>query len=104
MFFYSHFKLKKIPREELEKDLLFAGFAIFDCPMKKESLPSIRQLLESSHTVVMITGDNILTACQVAKDLKIISKEPLILHSSAQGGTASPLDIPRFYRYFIDIL
>jgi cation-transporting ATPase 13A1 len=43
--------LKKIPREEAEKDLLFAGFLIFECPLKPDSAQAISMLRHSSHDV-----------------------------------------------------
>jgi len=53
-------------REEAEKDLVFCGFIISECPLKEDSLAVIEELVESAHEVVMITGDNQLTAAYVA--------------------------------------
>jgi len=29
--------LKKLPREEVEKEMTFVGFVVFDCPLKPDS-------------------------------------------------------------------
>eukprot|EP01125_Pyxidicula_operculata_P007025 TRINITY_DN2402_c0_g1_i1.p1 TRINITY_DN2402_c0_g1~~TRINITY_DN2402_c0_g1_i1.p1 ORF type:complete len:1145 (-),score=192.14 TRINITY_DN2402_c0_g1_i1:80-3514(-) len=72
-------KIFSTSREDIESDLIFAGFLIFECPLKPDSLKGIEVLMKSSHKVVMITGDNPLTACQVAKELKMTTKSTLIL-------------------------
>jgi len=66
-------------RSEIESDLTFCGFLVFECPIKPDSADTIKKLTESSHTTVMITGDNILTACKVAETLQMITRTPLIL-------------------------
>lgn len=88
--------LSSLARVDAEKDLEFAGFVVFECPLKPDSLATITTLKNSSHKVynkiemdyeylinceqvAMITGDNTLTACQVAKDLAIIDFPALIL-------------------------
>lgn len=40
-----------LTRPEVESDLIFAGFLVFDCPLKPDSLKAIEALLESSHEV-----------------------------------------------------
>jgi magnesium-transporting ATPase (P-type) len=57
--------------------------------LKPESLVVVKRLIESSHKVVMITGDNTLTACQVAKDLTMTSRPVLILAPPAGMRLAS---------------
>lgn len=69
----------KVKREEIESKLHFAGFIVFHCPLKGDAIETIEMLNESSHRCVMITGDNPLTACHVAKEVKIVEKEVLIL-------------------------
>lgn len=58
-------------REELEKDLHFLAFLVVDCPLKPSSAKVIQNLKESSHRVVMITGDNAFTAAAVAHKCSI---------------------------------
>ncbi|KAJ8952494.1 hypothetical protein NQ318_003290 [Aromia moschata] len=72
-------ELRDLTREDVEIDLRFVGFVIISCPLKTDSKSVIKELQYSSHKVVMITGDNPLTACHVAKELKFTPKPTLIL-------------------------
>mmetsp|Transcript_3189 Transcript_3189/g.9719 ORF Transcript_3189/g.9719 Transcript_3189/m.9719 type:complete len:1218 (+) Transcript_3189:107-3760(+) len=71
--------LKNLPREEAERDLTFAGFVAFECPLRPDSRKNVKHLRNSSHKVVMITGDAVLTAVHVAKEVAICSKRTLVL-------------------------
>ena len=64
---------KKLGRKAIEDTLIFAGFLVLDCPLKPDSRKVIKELRSSGHDVVMITGDAVLTAAEVARQVGIIS-------------------------------
>lgn len=72
-------KVNNLKREEVESDLIFAGFLVLSCPLKDDAKKAVRMLNESSHRVVMITGDNPLTAVHVAREVEIVDRDVLIL-------------------------
>jgi cation-transporting ATPase 13A1 len=72
-------KVNKLKREDTEGDLIFAGFLVLSCPLKGDAKKAVRMLNESSHRVVMITGDNPLTAVHVAREVEIVDRGVLIL-------------------------
>jgi cation-transporting ATPase 13A1 len=67
--------LKNLGRDSVERRLLFAGFLVLDCPLKPDSKSVVTELQASGHKVVMITGDAILTAGEVARQVGIIPGE-----------------------------
>jgi len=80
--------LKNLKREDLECDLNFVGFVVVSCPLKQDSENVIKELLNSSHMVTMITGDNALTACYVANELNFTrSSSRIILTLSETNNT-----------------
>ncbi|KAG8390870.1 hypothetical protein BUALT_Bualt01G0128600 [Buddleja alternifolia] len=70
---------RSLERDTVESGLTFAGFAVFNCPIRGDSAAVLSELKGSSHDLVMITGDQALTACHVAGQVNIISKPALIL-------------------------
>lgn len=72
-------RINNLKREEVECDLHFAGFLVLQCPLKDDAMKAVRMLNESSHRVVMITGDNPLTAVHVARKVEIVDRDVLIL-------------------------
>ncbi|GJN87840.1 hypothetical protein Rhopal_000795-T1 [Rhodotorula paludigena] len=68
-----------VARDDVEQGLTFAGFLVFHCPLKPDAVKSLKELADSSHRCVMITGDNPLTAAHVAKEVEIVDREVLIL-------------------------
>lgn len=78
-------------REDVEKDLDFCGFILFRCRLKHNARETVQDLKESGHRVVMITGDNLLTAQSVANQLGIEGEgvegddiETILLHEESK--------------------
>lgn len=80
----THQELLNLKREEVEKDLMFAGFLLISCPLKPDSKAVSSELAASGHRLVMITGDGALTACHVADLLNFVKKQILILTRSGK--------------------
>lgn len=77
-------KINDLKREKVEADLTFAGFLVLQCPLKDDAKQAVQMLNESSHRVIMITGDNPLTAVHVAREVEIVDREVLILDAPEQ--------------------
>lgn len=43
--------VEKLHRDEVERDLVFAGFLVFDCPLKEDTKDVITDLRKSAHKV-----------------------------------------------------
>lgn len=65
------YNYSSLSREDVEKDLTFAAFVAFSCPLKPNTESSIETLIKSGHRCIMITGDHYLTAAFVAKSLSL---------------------------------
>ncbi|KAI4351376.1 hypothetical protein L6164_005746 [Bauhinia variegata] len=76
---------RSLDRDIVESGLTFAGFVVFNCPIRSDSATVLSELKGSSHDLVMITGDQALTACHVASQVHIISKPTLILGPASNG-------------------
>ncbi|KAH9781723.1 putative manganese-transporting ATPase PDR2 [Citrus sinensis] len=70
---------RSLHRDEVENSLTFAGFAVFNCPIREDSAKILSELKNSSQDLAMITGDQALTACYVASQVHIVTKPVLIL-------------------------
>lgn len=73
--------LKDGGRDAIERELRFAGFLVLDCPLKPDSKSIISELKKSRLRVVMITGDAILTAAEVARQVGIIRRSKAVKHT-----------------------
>eukprot|EP00775_Hariotina_reticulata_P005162 gene5162-5400_t len=83
-------ELRSLSREEVEADMDFQGFAVFQCPLKVESEPTLASLSAANHMLVMITGDAPLTAVHAASQVHIVTRPVLVmqhrLEAAGEGG------------------
>jgi cation-transporting ATPase 13A1 len=63
-------------RASCEKDMRFAGFIAFTCRVRKDTAAVLLRLKEGGMSIAMVTGDALLTAIHVAKEVHII--EPIV--------------------------
>jgi len=59
-------------RTSCEKDMRFAGFIAFTCRVRKDTAEVLLRLREGGMSIAMVTGDALLTAIHVAKEVDII--------------------------------
>ncbi|CAG8545371.1 10752_t:CDS:10, partial [Acaulospora colombiana] len=100
--------LNHLQRDDVESNLIFAGFLIFHCPLKPDAIETLKMLADSSHRCVMITGDNPLTAVHVAKEVEIVDRDALILdlrenpaHEGGMSQKIRPINTKLFDEYDI---
>lgn len=62
-------------RASCESNMLFAGFIAFTCRVRKDTSAVLMRLMEGGLSIAMVTGDALLTAVHVAKEVNIF--EPI---------------------------
>jgi len=72
---FSDSRMRAMTREDAERGLKFAGLLVLDCPLKDDTAEAVSQLTQADHRVVIITGDNALTACDVARQLDLMGAD-----------------------------
>ncbi|XP_063798171.1 LOW QUALITY PROTEIN: polyamine-transporting ATPase 13A2 [Pseudophryne corroboree] len=63
---------QSITRESAERDLTFLGFLVMKNVLKPETAPVVYALRKANIRTVMVTGDNMLTAVNVAKSCHLV--------------------------------
>ncbi len=90
--FSTNASCQDLDRESVEIGLSFAGFLLLDCPVKPDSKPVIAELTKTGHRCFMITGDALLTAASVARQVGIIpnnqSSDPALYQIQKIPGTS----------------
>ena len=65
----------KDTRSHCEENITFAGFIAFTCRVRRDTKAVLQRLTEGGMTVAMVTGDALLTAAHVAKEVGICDSE-----------------------------
>lgn len=65
---------RKLKRNEVESNLSFLGFIVFENRLKPTTTRAIEQLNDAHIRTAMCTGDNVLTAISVAKECRMVDE------------------------------
>ncbi|XP_051493464.1 polyamine-transporting ATPase 13A2 isoform X1 [Apus apus] len=81
----------QLQRDSVESSLTFLGFLVMKNVLKPESAPVIHLLRSASIRPIMVTGDNMLTAVNVARGCRMVEpKEQVIFVSASPPGQDKP--------------
>ncbi|KAI9850692.1 MAG: hypothetical protein M1838_005256 [Thelocarpon superellum] len=87
----SWVKVQKMKRAEVESELEFVGFIIFENKLKPITTSIIDELSDAGLRTIMCTGDNILTAISVARECNLIDRSAhCFVPHFAEGDTRTP--------------
>ena len=68
-------------RAKLESDLIYDGFVAISDPVRKEVYDAVNQCRSAGINIKMLTGDNIVTARAIARELKMLNENSLVLEA-----------------------
>uniref|UniRef100_A0A1B6M5K1 Cation-transporting ATPase n=1 Tax=Graphocephala atropunctata TaxID=36148 RepID=A0A1B6M5K1_9HEMI len=89
---YVH--VQKLRRSEVERDFEFIGLIVMENRLKPQTTGVISMLKGAQIKVVMVTGDNILTAVSVAKECGIVEGGETVVEVIAEeDNNSNPLQI-----------
>ncbi|XP_053853383.1 polyamine-transporting ATPase 13A2 isoform X7 [Vidua macroura] len=81
----------QLPRDSVESGLNFLGFLVMKNVLKPESAPVIQLLRSANIRPVMVTGDNMLTAMNVARGCRMVEpREGVIFVTASPPGHDKP--------------
>ncbi|XP_050952635.1 cation-transporting ATPase 13A2 isoform X2 [Labeo rohita] len=100
-FAYKHLtketNLSTVERVEVEKDMNFLGLLVMKNQVKPESAEVIRTLKLAQLRPVMVTGDNILTAVNVARACGMVLTHDKVIFVHASPPTANSVASLQFH-------
>lgn len=79
-------EMHELHRSDIEKDLVFTGCINFQNSMKQESPAVIAELRAGAIESAMITGDNTLTGCYIARRVGIIQPYQSVVLGTLRDG------------------
>ncbi|XP_069583244.1 probable cation-transporting ATPase 13A5 [Ranitomeya imitator] len=68
-----------LKREDVENELQFLGFLIMENKLKSETKPVLNELKSANIRTIMVTGDNLQTACTVGLSSGMVPDESSLL-------------------------
>ncbi|KAM5163824.1 putative cation-transporting ATPase 13A5 [Mantella aurantiaca] len=85
-------KVEMLKREEVEHDLFFLGLLIMENRLKTQTKPVLHELKSANIRTIMVTGDNLQTACTVGLSSGLVPDASSLLVLEAcdpEGASAS---------------
>lgn len=81
---FAHKRVKELPgsREEAESGLVFDGFAAITDPLRDEVYSAVKTCRSAGIEIKMLTGDNIVTASAIARELEILDGDHIAVEAS----------------------
>lgn len=65
-------------REDVESNMKFLGFIIFENKLKRRTLPTLAELKAAGLKMSMVTGDNILTSISVSRSCGLLGRHDYV--------------------------
>lgn len=87
----TYAKVQRCQRELIEADLDLLGLIVLENRLKPDTTPCMKDLNAAGIRLVMVTGDNILTAVSVAKDCGLVAPRQTIITVNCDGGAPPQL-------------
>ncbi|XP_075717881.1 putative cation-transporting ATPase 13A5 isoform X2 [Rhinoderma darwinii] len=94
---YKDFKVNEdinvenLKREEVENELQFLGFLVMENRLKSETKPVLHELKSANIRTIMVTGDNLQTACTVGLSSEMVpDTSSLIMLEACEPRGESP--------------
>ncbi|CAG0894721.1 unnamed protein product [Darwinula stevensoni] len=84
-------KVQRLKREEVEVNLRFLGLLILENRLKGATKEALNLLIDARIRVLMVTGDNLLTAISVARDCQMVGTNEDVLVVKADRNPVSGL-------------
>eukprot|EP01133_Synstelium_polycarpum_P011199 gene11199-13056_t len=86
-------KSKDDIRNEVECELFFLGFIIMENKIKPETPPALQILKSANVRLIMVTGDNVLTAVSVSRECKLVDQDKTVFMSEVNSGMIQWRDV-----------
>lgn len=67
--------------KDIEKDMIFDGFVSIADPLRDDVYDAVRKCKKSGINLKILTGDNVVTATSIAKQLDIIEDDSIIIEA-----------------------
>jgi Ca2+-transporting ATPase len=67
--------------DKLESNMIFDGFVAIADPLRQDVITAVKSCQQAGIALKILTGDNILTAKAIAKELNIVSEKSLVLEA-----------------------